>query len=226
MDTPFPLGRHPDAAANHDPRSRNFAAQADLPVKTKYWRRYGDVLDQGNIGSCVPNAGVGCLNHSSLHVAGTHLYTEEDVLGTDTEWGYYRKVTLRDPFPGAWPDQDTGSDGLSMAKVLYSEGKISRYEHAFGLDHILATLMRGPLIVGIPWKHDMFWPDSNGIVHPTGGDAGGHEICLDGVNTTHKWVRFTNSWSDAWGISGRFYMYWDEFGALLDDGGDAVLFIK
>lgn len=223
MDTPFPLGRHPDAAANHDPLSRNFAAKADLPVKTKYWRRWGEVLDQGNLGSCVANAGVGCLNHTSLHVAGSHLYTEDDVTGDD---GYYHKVTLRDPFSGAWPPDDTGSDGLSMAKVFYEEGKISRYEHAFGLDHTLATAMRGPLIVGIPWQNGMFYPDADGIVHPTGGDADGHEVCLDGVNITHKWVRFTNSWSDAWGYFGRFYMHWADFGTLLDDGGDAVLFIK
>lgn len=223
MSTPFPLGRHPDAAANHDPRSLDFAARADLPVKTKYWRRYGAVLDQGKVGCCVPNAGCGALNHAGLHRAGEHLYVESDITGDD---GYYHKVTSIDPYDGTYPPDDTGSDGLSMAKVFRSEGKITSYAHAFGLDHALATAMLGPLIVGIPWTNDMFYPDPDGIVHPTGGDAGGHEVCLDGVNVTHGWVRFTNSWSDAWGIEGRFYMHWDDFGSLLSRGGDAVLFVR
>lgn len=185
--------------------------------------RYGDVFDQGNLGSCVPNAGLGCLNHIPFHVTGKRLWRESDVVGDD---GYYHKVTARDPFPGTYPEQDTGSDGLSMAKVLYSEGLISGYQHAFGLEHVLSTLMLGPMIVGIPWQNDMFYPDSAGIVRPTGGEAGGHEIVLDGINTTHKWVRFSNSWSPRWGINGRFYMFWPDFGALLADGGDAVLFDK
>ena len=220
MTTPFPLGRHPDAAEHHDPRSRNFAARADLPVKTKYWRRYGDVLDQGNLGSCTGNAAAGCLNHVPFHATGAPMLTETDAVRI------YSTATTIDPFTGRYPPTDTGSDGLSVAKVVQREGRITAYQHAFSLDHVLSTLMLGPLIVGVPWMNDMFYPEPNGIVRPTGGEAGGHEICLDGVNITHKWLRFTNSWSEAWGIGGRFYMYWADFGTLLAQGGDAVLFVR
>lgn len=214
MSTPFPLGRK----VEHDPRSRAFSATADLPVRTRYWRRYGDVLDQGSLGSCTGNAAAGALNHIPLHVSGTPTLKEADAIR------FYSYATTVDPWSGSYPPTDTGSSGLAVAKAVQHEGRISTYEHAFGLDHVLATAMLGPLIVGIPWMNDMFYPDSAGIVHPTGGEAGGHEVCLDGVNTTHKWVRFTNSWSASWGLGGHFYMWWNEFGTLLADGGDAVLF--
>lgn len=216
--TPFPLGRHPEAAANHDPRSRSFSAPAAITVVDKKWRRYGAVLDQGQVGSCTGNAGIGCLNHAPLHVVGTPCGTEADALKL------YEDVTQADPYPGAYPPDDTGSDGLSVAKVLLGRGTISAYSHAFGLDHVLSAAMAGALICGTDWYDGMFHPDSKGVIQPTGSVAGGHEYVLDGVYATARMLRFQNSWGSSWGWYGKFFMSFDDFSKLLSAGGDAILF--
>lgn len=217
MDTPFPLGRVEDPV--HDPRSLGFAAPAGLSVVPKKWRRYGNVLDQGSLGSCTGNAGVGCLNHEPFHVIGSATYKEPDAVNL------YSAATFIDPYDGAYPPIDTGSDGLSVAKVLKSQGKITGYLHAFDLDHVLSALMVGPLIIGTRWHESMFYPDSRARVEVSGDVKGGHEYVLDGVYTASpRMLRFQNSWGSTWGDYGKFYMRWDDFAQLLDDNGDAVLF--
>lgn len=214
------LGRHPEAASHHDPRSRSFAAPADLPAKTVTWRRYGPVLDQGQVGSCTGNATAQVLNHRPFHIVGTSCYREVDALR------FYRIATEVDPYPGSYPAEDTGSDGLSVAKAAQQLGAITGYTHAFGLDHVLSAAQAGPLIVGTDWYDGMFHPDGSGQVFPSGSIAGGHEYTLDGVNVEHKMLRFLNSWGSGWGARGRFYQSFDNFSKLLAAGGDAVLFTR
>jgi hypothetical protein len=145
-------------------------------------------------------------------------------LHEDTAVALYESATVLDGFPGTYPPDDTGSSGLGVAKAAQQAGYISVYEHAFGLDHLLAAAQFGPLIVGTDWHEDMFTPDTVGVVRPTGPIVGGHEYVLDGVDLTARMLRFLNSWSAGWGVSGRFYMSFDDFAVLLDAGGDAVLF--
>jgi len=216
MVTPFPLGRVPE----RDPRSLNFAAPATTPVTSKRWRRYGTVLDQGDLGSCTGNAGEGCLNHAPFHVVGTTCAKEPDAVSL------YSAATAADAYPGQYPPEDTGSSGLAVAKVLKAWGRITGYTHAFDLDHILSALMSGPLIVGTDWLNNMFYPDPNGLVQPTGSVAGGHEYVLNGADVTSKMLRFQNSWGTGWGVNGHFFMTFDGFSSLLADDGDAILFTR
>lgn len=218
MSTPFPLGRRQE----HDPRSRGFAAAVEPVVVSKAWRRYGTVLDQGDLGSCTGNAGIHALNSVPLHVIGAVTGKEPDAVSL------YASATRVDEFPGFYDpadpanSEDTGSSGLAISKVLQSQGRIAAYEWAFGLDHVLGAAMRGPLMVGTDWREDMFWPDATGLVRPTGDIAGGHEYVLSGVNLTHRRLRFQNSWSSGWGDRGKFYMTFDDFAVLLAAGGDAI----
>lgn len=214
MATPFPLGR----VQEHDPRSLAFPAPTTTNVVSKSWRHYGLVLDQGSLGSCTGNAAAQSLNTAPYHVIGTPTYREPDAVD------FYSRATVLDGFTGTYPPDDTGSSGLAVSKVLQERGLISAYTHAFGLDHLLAALMSGPCIVGTDWMNDMFNPDSAGVVHPTGGVVGGHEYLCNGVNVSSKMLRFVNSWSSSWGIRGHFYMSFDDFSVLLNDGGDAILF--
>ena len=133
-------------------------------------------------------------------------------------------VSLHVGDPGTYPPNDTGSDGLSVAKAAQQLGAIAGYTHAFGLDHVLGAAMTGPLIIGTRWHSDMFNPDPRGVVHPTGPVEGGHEYCLDAVYAEAKMLRFLNSWSKSWGANGYFYMSFADFSTLLADHGDAVLF--
>lgn len=210
----FGLGR----VLQHDSRSLEYPAPTTLAVKSKNWRRYGTVLDQGRVGSCTGNATAQALNHTPFHVIGSLCLHEDSAV-----W-FYSKATVLDGFPGTYPPDDTGSSGLAVSKVAQDFGYITSYDHAFGLDHVLSAAMYGPLIVGTNWYEDMFNPDLNGVVYPTGSVVGGHEYVLNGVDITNKKLRFLNSWTADWGVNGHFFISFDDFSKLLNEGGDAILF--
>jgi hypothetical protein len=211
MTTVAVLGRHKE----HDPRSLNYPAQT-AAVVTKVWTHYGAVLDQGQVGSCTGNAMAQALNTKPLRAVGRALLREADAVQL------YSAATALDNVPGTYPPDDTGSSGLAVAKAAQNAGYITGYTHAFDLDHVLGALMLGPLICGTDWHQDMFNPDPDGTVHPTGAIAGGHEYLLLGVHPRMERLTFLNSWSKSWGYHGRFYMSFDDFDGLLNAGGDAV----
>lgn len=215
--TPFPLGR----TIEHDPKSRAFAfappRETHLPVVSKTWRRYGSVLDQGDLGSCTGNAFTHALNSAPNHVIGTKT------LGQSFAVMMYSAATKADEFEGTYLPTDTGSSALGIGRAATSLGIIREYRWAFGFDHMLQTLMHGPVMIGSWWKNDMFWPDSKGYVKATGGNAGGHEYLLVGVYMSSRTLVFQNSWSYLWGLRGRFLMRFDDFKPLLADEGDAMI---
>jgi hypothetical protein len=137
----------------------------------------------------------------------------------------YSAATAIDGYMGTYPPEDTGSDGLSVAKVLRGAGWISGYEHAFTYADGLLALMSRPLITGVSWFEDMFRPDVNGVVHPTGELAGGHEFVWDEHDADRGLEGFTNSWGPDWGVVGRFYMATREWASLLAQDGDVTSFV-
>lgn len=219
------LGRN----VNHDSESRRYAFRA--PERTVLHavrhQRHVPIFDQGNLGSCTGNAAVGCM-------ATGGFYTTVDA--GDADWlepldegaavACYSKATAIDPWPGVWPPEDSGSDGLSVAKVLTAAGAISGYEHAFTLDDVLAALMDRPWITGTVWLNGMFDPDAEGIIHPTGGVAGGHEYVGVEYDPVRGLVGFDQSWG-YWGLNGtgRFYMEAEKYGDLLARDGDVTVFV-
>jgi hypothetical protein len=220
------LGRH----VNHDPRSRQFVFDgSNVALKTVRHSRYIPVLDQGNLGSCTGNAATGALgtgNFFGTLPAGLLLSQDSNV---DEQFAVqlYSDATKADPYPGDYPPEDTGSDGLSVAKVLKARGLISGYTHTFSLDDALSALSTQPVIIGINWYESMFDPDGNGLVtiSPKSPVAGGHEIVLDEINVEQKLVGSTNSWGTGWGVNGRFYLSFDTFGRLLGEDGDCTVFV-
>lgn len=135
----------------------------------------------------------------------------------------YSAATVLDEFPGAYPPEDTGSSGLGVCKAAVNMNLINGYQWAFGFDHVLETLMYGPLLVGTNWYDGMFYPNSSGVVSISGSIAGGHEYLLVGVDPAKRLLLFQNSWSSLWGVKGRFYMGYDTFKRLLNEQGDAVM---
>jgi hypothetical protein len=224
--TDLRLGRHVD----HDPRSRAFAAPEPEPddlaalVSVRH-QRHIPVLDQGQVSSCTANAAVGALGTSPLWEAhhtpgmsGRSGYADEKLavaLYSDEQ---------RALFGQSYPPSDRGGSGLAIAKVLKASGAISGYKHAFSLNACLAALAKQPVIIGISWMNDMFNPDADGRLHPTGPVAGGHEIVLDELDVENKRVWLTNSWGASWGVQGRAYLTWDDLGALLAQQGDCTVF--
>ena len=212
------LGRH----VNHDPQSRRYPIREDERAVTSISHpRHVPYFDQGNLGSCVPNAGLGCLGTGLFHALflamAAHPYTLDEPGAVEA----YRDVTRADPFPGAWEPDDTGSDGLSLAKLFLRLGLIAGYEHAFTLAQGLAGLMKRPQITGVNWYDGMDRPDGESIVHPTGRLRGGHEV----VWASHDEARGLEGFDQSWAGWTRFYIPTEEYEALLDQDGDVTSFV-
>lgn len=213
------LGRH----VLHDSRSLQYQVEAEdaSVLKSVRWPSRIPVLDQGQLGSCTGNAAVGVL--------GTDPFFSTDpvrAISLDEQYAIavYAEATTVDPFTGTYPPTDTGSDGLSVAKVLLKHGKISGYQHATSLAAALTALSQRACIAGTVWKTDMFRPDTDGRIRTTGNVEGGHEYKLDELDVERKRVWILNSWGPDWGIGGRAWMTWDDFGGLLAQRGDVTAF--
>jgi hypothetical protein len=200
----------------HDPKSRFYQAAMATAPRSVLWGHHAPVLDQGDIGSCTGNALTQALNCDFFAKCRTHYLTEADAVKL------YSAATQLDDVPGSYPPDDTGSSGLAVAKAGVKAGYLAGYKHAFGFAHFTAALQLSPVIVGTTWHNDMFTPDKSGLVRPTGSVAGGHEYLAIGVDYALKSLTFLNSWSDKWGVGGRFHMTFNDFAVLLADQGDVV----
>ncbi len=212
---PYKLGRH----IYHDSCSLSYGFDTTgLSIVDVEHKRFIPVLDQGQTSSCTGNAGIGAINTDPFPL-NTHYSPDENgalVLYSDAE-----KI---DGGQG-YPPEDAGSHGLSIAKALVNAKVISGYQHTFTLNDALMALSKYPVIVGINWYSDMFNPDSDGRVHPTGNLSGGHEIEAFKVDITNGRVWFYNSWGPNWGVNGTFYLTWADFATLLAQRGDVTVLL-
>lgn len=187
------LGRVPSPDDDRDrqyPFSRVMAKPAELP-SYHYWYP-GGILDQGPSPACVGFSGAHLRHFSPVRVPATN----------NTGHALYRACKEIDGIP----DVD-GTYVRALAKVLKRDGDISMYVWAPNMDELREwVLTRGPVIVGTVWTSDMFSPDSNGFVEPTGAEAGGHAYIIRGHNRGERKWRMSNSWGPGWGQSGHFWM--------------------
>lgn len=210
------LGRH----RVHDERSRAFALEpVALPTTPVMHTRRLPIFDQGILGSCTANAALGMLCTGPLDIG--KQWTEQDAVT------FYSAETVLDDtmgIPGHYPPDDTGSCGLASMKVAKQNGWITGYRHAFSVTTALGWLGKQPISIGIPWLNSMFTPDKNAQIHVDhrSGIAGGHQVCLDGIDPTHSLVRIANSWGTSWGDHGHAWLTYADLTWLLHQGGDAV----
>lgn len=234
------LGRH----VRHDSRSLLFRAPAADPASLSSVRHDSaiPILDQGQIGSCTGNAATAVLSYADLwgpatapavtSAASVAAAWARDVLSrTDAvadeayAVGVYSEATALDPWAGTWEPDDTGSDGLSVAKVVQRRGLISGYQHATSLAAVLTALQKRAIITGTKWMGGMFDPLPSGELLPTGANQGGHEYVLDEVDVERRRIWMRNSWSESWGIGGRAWFSYAAYEELLLDDGDATVFL-
>jgi C1A family cysteine protease len=128
-----------------------------------------------------------------------------------------------DNIPGTYPPEDTGSSGLAIAKALKQLGYINKFKHCFNTNGLLQALQKQPVIIGMPWYEGMFKPDSDGVVHVGGDEAGGHEIECVGWDPGTLRFKFYNSWGAEWGAAGAFYLGLDDWNTLRSQGADVVV---
>ena len=207
------LGRHRE----HDPRSLNYPAARAVAVHDVMWVYHGEVLDQGDVGSCTGNSAVEVLMTGPYYDHLQKVFVEADALDV------YERATHLDRIPGVYRPTDTGSSGLAVMKACKEKGWVSSYHHAFGLAHALDALMLGPVITGVTWYEKMFDPDKDGTVHPGGEVAGGHEFTVLGYDSVRAAVRCLNHWTASWGDDGYFWLSTADWGELLKDGGDVTV---
>jgi hypothetical protein len=231
------LGRH----VLHDARSA-FYAHGVMPrsaVKSVEWERHIPILDQGQTRqSCVPNNAPEFLGTDAAGYTGVSSVTvpEADTQGQFTAgsaWALdegfarqmYRLVTRLDSYQGQWEPDDTGSDGLTLAKALKMLGFADRYSHAFTYGALVSALQRGPVTLGLEWENSMFTTGADGkiTIDYNSGVAGGHQVFARKFDADNDRVWIDNSWGTSFGLDGRGWFQGDELAAHLKRSGDVTV---
>jgi hypothetical protein len=213
------LGRH----VEHDPRSAAHAYEAVVsatePLRDADWPRRSPILYQGNLGSCTGNAEAGWIATDNDHRAGSADVDETLAVSL------YERATELDPWPGAYPPDDTGSSGNAVAKAAREAGECAGWRWAFSLTGLLRGLNHGGVLIGIPWLYSMDDPAPDGLltVDFSSGVRGGHELLLRQSDRKGKAVGGDNSWGSSWGYQGSFRLRDADLAALLAHQGDCTI---
>jgi hypothetical protein len=215
------LGRH----INHDPRSRAYQLDVSgLGLVDVSWTSHIPILNQLDLGKCTAEAAVKALSCDPFWQG---LPTDVQTgLNDDYSTAFYHDETVADDYPGTYPPDDTGSDGLTSGKVAQSRNLINGFEHTFSVDDALKGLQLRPACWGTLWKTGMDAVDqTTGKISYSGTTRGGHELCLYGVNVAAEQVWFYQSWG-AWGYQnqGIGWISFDDFALSLKDQGDVTFF--
>ena len=173
------------------------------------------VLDQGNYGTCVGNGWAGW----GICTPVVDSYTEKDARAI-----YYEATCIDGDCdnPDAPGGGQQGATVRSGAKAMKNRGRLTAYAFATSLAQIDEWINNhGPVVMGTDWTNDMFDPDANGFVRPTGGVAGGHcYLMLDKLDDEDAYL-FRNSWGTSWGLGGNFKIKSADLQKLLDQQGEA-----
>jgi hypothetical protein len=227
------LGRH----VHHDSRSLNFEY---LPRDAKpkgtntFWDSGTGPLNQGQVGSCTGNAEAQWLNTrfaDAVREATHHVRTAGQYMTEADALKIYSLGTHLDSTPGAYPPDDTGCDGVSVAKAGVRLGYLDKYTHTFSFSSLQAALELTPVICGTAWTKTMFKP-VNGLVTvgklTQSNIAGGHEYLGCGIDFAEQVLIFRNSWGDqdAWPgcrPGGYFAISFADYERLLAEQGDVTI---
>lgn len=170
-------------------------------------------LDQGQTGHCV---GFGWAQW------GNTLPIDDKFTNADGDAIYYECKVI-----DGEPKAEDGSQVRSGAKAMQNRKRESVYAFASNLADIKTWLQtKGPVVVGTDWYNDMFNPDANGYVVPTGGVAGGHCFALVGDLESEQAFLFQNSWGKSWGLNGYFKMKYTDFQTLFNNQGEACVSVE
>jgi hypothetical protein len=206
------LGRH----KVHDPRSKRFPAAlaVDKPNWASVHLRVYDPKRNPNQchGECTGVAKCVQMNAKDNRVKGV-------VFGMDQAHSFYHLATTLDPWRGEWPPDDTGSSGLASAKAAQRLGIGDKYLHVFnGADGVVQQIQDGHVVsCGTKWYNDMFYPNAQGVIEPTGDLAGGHQYAARGYDAKTDMVVIRCWWGDYRDVSIKR----EHLNELLLDGGDA-----
>lgn len=229
-DFGYGLGRVPAP----DARDGLFPMRAALgPVQartgSKVWDESFPSLDQGQNGTCVGHG----WKHWLLTAPLVQSKPDTDPLAL----AIYDRCTEIDEFPANDPVNGQynlayGTSTRAGAKVLVEKGLLAEFRSATALSDMVDWLMdKGPLVIGINWYNGMFGPFDGTLARPTGGVAGGHCVCVQGVDNDFQTSQgkgvflIRNSWGPAWGPwrNGLVHIAFSDMQQLIfGEGGDCI----
>jgi len=204
-----------DWKPRYDPRSLSYTiakTEPNLHVRNCIWRR-DTWLDQGQEGACV--------GFSGAHVMST---TPKAIQPRYTQAGaedLYHAAQRNDQWPG---EDYEGSSVLGAMQALKAEKQISKYRWCTTLEEVQhAVSYLGPVQIGINWYQDMFTPDDKGFLHRSGKLAGGHAICVGGIDFRREAVLLYNSWGKDWGVDGNAWLSFSDLEQLIKEDGEFAI---
>lgn len=214
-----------DRIAHFDERSRQYPVRAllsgDIRRTKRVWKVRAVPLDQGREGACV---GFGW----SAELASTPIIRPVD---NQYALDLYRRAQAEDRAMGHnYPE---GASVLAGAKACARSGLVTAYHWAFGVEDVIAALVRkGPVVLGINWYEGMYrtrvLPEGAHLVEVGGELAGGHCIVANGYLPAYaglgEVVVLTNSWGAAWGDrTGSALLRRVDLERLLREDGEACV---
>ena len=202
----------------HDPASRGFVRPRPVDKSTWVERKAIRIYDPRPNPNQPRGNCTGCEKCMNLNAVGSRKKgVVLDMLAADR---IYSLATRLDPFTGSWPPDDTGSSGLAAAKAAKQLGLGGAYYWIFnGIDGVVQAIQDGDVVgIGSRWDNNMFEMNSQGIIEPGGGTAGGHQWAARAVDLD-RGLLGGRCW---WGPD--FKDWWirlDHAAELLADDGDA-----
>ena len=193
---------------------------ATVPNSILITRYKGTTLISGN--SCVGN---GITHELAARPAEVKGLTEQFAVKK-----IYWPAQREDNFPGgAYPGASPRYEGTSVLagiRVAQALGYFEEYRWAFSLeDLIMGVGHNGPAVCGFRWREGMMQTDSNGFIHATGEEVGGHCTLTRAVNIKKQYFTIRNSWGPQWGEGGDCKISFDDMELLLNSRADAAFFL-
>lgn len=208
----YGLGRKPSPPDSRDYKlaAYHLFAWPDFANDCAYYST-GPCLDQGETPHCV---GFSCASWSNAEPV-INDYTEAD----GHEIYYECKVIDGEPL------DESGSYVRSGAKALKARGRIGSYAFGELLDARRFLLQQGPVVFGIDWTHDMFYPDAFGVIHyGEGYVCGGHAIVAVGADPLYCTLQ--NTWGRGWGQGGLCRISWGDLEKAFGRYGEAMAAVE
>ena len=208
-----------------DARDDNYLLRAALPmelVETPLWDlpsyKYLKVpnprLNQGQTSQCTIYSKVTCYLTGPNVLQRRHSYQD-----------MYDWAQAHDPWPGGEPSY-FGTSTRASGEAARHFGYATEYRWLKNIGDMIRRLQFGPFVLGADWYEGMGRLDRNFFANISGEREGGHQWAFTGYNLKDEKFRCPQTWGNAWGDDGMFWVSFDTVERLLAEGGESLAFME